>query len=280
MSKDIPSLQSKFNQYHTCILIPTYNNAGTLKRVLEEVLQYTTSLIVINDGSTDHTADILSNFPEINVHHLEKNSGKGKALRKGFTIAQSAGYQYAITMDSDGQHYPDDLPVFLNVLENKKATDPEPLVIGSRKMDDPRVPDKSSVGNKISTFMFWIETGIKLKDTQCGYRLYPLELVNSLQLFTSKFELEIEVLVKAAWKGADVQNHPVKVLYDPDERVTHFRPFQDVARITLLNILSLLALVFYILPRNIIRYLQVKRRSEYRHKRVRVTRESTQNEVL
>lgn len=279
MSKDTPTLQSKFYQHQTCILIPTFNNAGTLKRVIDQILQYTESLIVINDGSTDNTAEILSNYPQIDVHHIEKNGGKGKALRKGFAIALASGYQYVITMDSDGQHYPDDLPVFLDVLENKKTTDPEPLIIGSRKMDDPSVPDKSSVGNKISTFMFWIVTGIRLRDTQCGYRLYPLELVNSLKLFTSKFELEIEVLVKAAWKGSDVQNIPVKVLYDPDERVTHFRPFQDVVRITLLNIFFLFGLVFFIIPRNIIRSLQDKPRSESCHKAVNITSEPAQNEV-
>lgn len=269
-------LQHTFETNRVCIVIPTYNNAGTLKRVLDDVLLYTSNLIVINDGSTDSTNTILSDYPEIIVHHLTRNQGKGKALRKGFRIADEAGYDYVITMDSDGQHFPDDLPVFLDVLKNKRPSDPEPLVIGSRKMDDPSVPDKSSIGNRFSTFMIWIETGIKLQDTQCGYRLYPLKIIRKLPLRTSKFELEIEVLVKAAWAGALIRNKPVKVLYDPKERVTHFRPFQDVARITLLNIYFVLALLLYIAPRNIIRRLRANGKT-HDHKQVGVPSETTAN---
>lgn len=261
--KALPHLQKEFDTHRICVLIPSYNNAGTLKRVLNEVLEYTSNILVINDGSTDHTSEILATFPSIRKYQYEENKGKGYALRKGFKLAQEEGYQYAISMDSDGQHFADDLPVFLEPVKNKKPQDPEPLIIGSRKMDHPSVPQKSSLGNKFSTFMFLVETGNRLTDTQCGFRLYPLDLVNSLPLFSTKFELEIEVIVKAAWEGAAVQNLPVKVLYDPQERVTHFRPFQDVARITLLNIYFVLVLVFYILPRAGWRKLQVKKRPKY-----------------
>lgn len=164
-------------------------------------------------------------------------------------------------MDSDGQHFPDDLPVFLNALEERSPADPELLVIGSRKMDDPGVPEKSSFGNRCSTFWFRVETGVNLQDTQCGYRLYPLEVVNGLNLYTSRFELEIEVLVKASWRGVDVINLPVKVLYDPEERVTHFRPFQDVARITLLNIWFVGVAFLYIYPRNLWRKLMDRQKA-------------------
>ncbi|SDL11764.1 Glycosyltransferase involved in cell wall bisynthesis [Salinimicrobium catena] len=248
-----PLLQSKFDSLQCCVLIPTYNNAKTLKRVLEGVLNYTANIIVVNDGSTDHTPKVLHAYNQLQVIDLPRNKGKGNALRTGFEAAAEAGYEYAITMDSDGQHFPDDLPVFLNALEEKAPNDPELLVIGSRKMDDPSVPQKSSFGNRCSSFWYWVETGVKLQDTQCGYRLYPVRTVNQLDLFTSRFELEIEVIVKAAWEGVEVKNLPVKVLYDPDERVTHFKPFRDVARITLLNIWFVGIALFYILPRNIFR---------------------------
>ena len=270
-----PLFQKEFDTHRICVLIPTYNNAGTLERVLNEVLEYTSNILVINDGSTDHTNDILATFPSITKYQYHKNKGKGFALRKGFKLAQEAGFKYAISMDSDGQHFADDLPVFLEPVKTKKAEDPEPLIIGSRKMDHPSVPHKSSLGNKLSTFMFLVETGISLTDTQCGYRLYPLDLINSLPLFSTKFELEIEVIVKAAWEGAAVQNLPVKVLYDPQERVTHFRPLQDVARITLLNIIFVLVLIFYILPRAAWRKLQIKKKPKYSGQGP-VTQESSQ----
>lgn len=251
--KKEPLLQSKFDSLRCCVLIPTYNNSATLKRVLGGVREYTSNLIVINDGSTDQTSEILQEFEHLEVISLAKNKGKGNALKTGFSKAAALGYDYAISMDSDGQHFPDDLPVFINALEARTPDDPQLLVIGSRQMDDPSVPQKSSFGNRCSSFWYWVETGVKLQDTQCGYRLYPLKTVNELALYTSRFELEIEVIVKAAWEGVEVKNLPVKVLYDPEERVTHFKPFQDVARITLLNIWFVGVALFYILPRNIFR---------------------------
>ena len=250
-----PLYQSRFDQLACCVLIPTYNNHATLSRVIDQVLKYTTNVIVINDGSTDATSQILKKYNSIEIITIPHNKGKGNALKTGFKEAWKLGYRYAISMDSDGQHFPDDLHVFLDALEAHLPQNPDLLVIGSRKMDDPGVPEKSSIGNRFSSFWFWFETGIKLQDTQCGYRLYPLKVINSLKLYTSRFELEIEVIVKAAWQGVKVINLPVKVLYDPTERVTHFRPWQDVARITLLNIYFVFASAYY-RPRNFFRRLR------------------------
>ncbi|MHA6280413.1 glycosyltransferase family 2 protein [Salinimicrobium sp. CAU 1759] len=255
-----PLYQSRFDVLHCCVLIPTYNNQVTLKRVIDQVLEFTSNVIVVNDGSTDNTAQILKDFNSLPIINIPVNTGKGNALKTGFREAYKMGYKYAISMDSDGQHFPDDLQVFLDALESHLPTNPDLLVIGSRKMDDPTVPEKSSIGNRFSSFWFWVETGVDLKDTQCGYRLYPLEVINSLNLFTSRFELEIEVIVKAAWKGVKVINLPVKVLYDPNERVSHFKPWQDVARITVLNIYFVFVAAFYIAPRNLLRKLTGKKK--------------------
>lgn len=251
----LPIYQDRFDQHQCCVLIPTYNNGKTLEKVLREILTYTKNIIVVNDGSTDETASILNKIDALHVVTIDQNKGKGNALRRGFREAWRLAYTQAITMDSDGQHFPDDLVVFLDALDNHKPQDPEQLIVGSRTMDHPDIPHKSSYGNRCSSFWFWVETGIKLDDTQCGYRLYPLKIINDLNLFTSKFELEIEVIVKAAWRGADVKNLPVKVFYDPTERVTHFRPFQDVARITLLNIWFVICAIIYFRPRNLLRKL-------------------------
>lgn len=250
--KNPPLFQERFDLLQCCVLIPTYNNQATLKRVIDQVLEYTDNIIVIDDGSTDSTAEKLKEFPALNTIEIPINKGKGNALRTGFKEASMLGYSYAITMDSDGQHFADDLHIFLNALENHDHHQPL-LVIGSRKMDDPGVPGKSNVGNLFSSFWFWVETGIKLQDTQCGFRLYPLEVLNDIKLYTSRFEFEIEVLVRAAWKGVRIINLPVKVLYDARERVTHFRPWQDVARITLLNIIFVFVAALYIAPRNLVR---------------------------
>jgi uncharacterized protein (DUF2062 family) len=209
---------------------------------------YTSNLLVVNDGSTDATREILKDFHEINIHHFDENRGKGQALKKGFKIAEDLGYEYAITIDSDGQHYPDDLEVFLTHLE-EKSPDTEILLVGDRNMGQDGIPGKSTTGNKFSNFWFLVVTGTQLSDTQSGYRLYPLKVVNQIKLYTHKFELEIEIIVKAAWRRVKVRNVPIKVFYE-ENRVTHFRPFLDITRITLLYIWFVLVSFFYIHPRD------------------------------
>jgi len=238
------------------VLIPTYNNAGTLKRVLDGVLEHTQNMLVVNDGATDNTADLLKDYPQIEQIHLAQNKGKGNALKVGFAEALKSGYEFAITIDSDGQHFPEDIPVFLDALENGETKNV--LYIGARNMSQSDVPGKSSFGNKFSNFWFRFETGVSLTDTQCGYRLYPLKEICTLKLATPKFEFEIEVIVKAAWNGTLVKNVPVKISYDDDERVSHFRTVPDFARISVLNTWFVIVSIFYIKPRDFFRKVKKK----------------------
>ncbi|NHF60555.1 DUF2062 domain-containing protein [Flavobacteriaceae bacterium TP-CH-4] len=241
---------------HCCVLVPTYNNAGTLQKVLDNILRLTSEIIVVNDGATDGTANILKNYKQIHQIRLPENKGKGNALKVGFKKALDLGYEYAITIDSDGQHFPEDIPVFLKTLE--KSESKNILLIGARNMDQSDVPGKSSFGNKFSNFWFWFETGKRLKDTQCGFRLYPLKEIEKLSLRTPKFEFEIEVIVKASWNGTLVENVPVKISYDEDERVSHFRTVPDFARISVLNTWFVIVALFYIKPRNFFRKIRKK----------------------
>ena len=241
------------------ILIPTYNNAPTLARVLKGVLSYTQEVWVVNDGATDHTAQVLSEFPQVRVITLPKNQGKGNALKIGFRTLLAQGYDYAVTIDSDGQHFPEDIPTFLRALEGRA----EPVhLVGSRDMTGESVPKKSSFGNRFSNFWFHLETGIRLPDTQSGYRLYPLSQLTK-RYFSGKFEFEIEVLVRTAWRGVAVENVPVRVLYDPAERVSHFRPLRDFMRISLLNTCLVLIAFLYIKPRNFFRKFKKKSLSQF-----------------
>lgn len=241
------------NGVNSCVIVPTYNNGKTLRRVLDSVLQYTSNIIVVNDGSTDNTAAILAEYP--NLVHLahQQNSGKGMALRNGFKKAAALGFDFAITIDSDGQHFASDLPKFINEIQQNGPA----LLIGSRNMTQHGVPKKSSFGNKFSNFWFWFETGIRLEDTQSGYRLYPLQQLPK-KYVTRKFEFEIEVIVRSAWKGVRVKNIPIDILYDPAERVSHFRPFKDFTRISILNTVLVVIALFCIKPRDILRRLKKK----------------------
>jgi len=241
---------------HCCILIPTFNNQKTLSRVIDGVLAYSfEDVIVINDGSTDDTASILATYGEkINVLTNEINKGKGFSLRRGFMEAIRLGYKNAISIDSDGQHLPSDIPLFIETaLENPGA-----LLMGSRNMMQEGVPGKSSFGNKFSNFWFKFETGLTLPDTQTGFRLYPLDPIKKIRLFTSKFETEIEVIVKLAWRDVKIIPINIHVIYDSNERVTHFRPFRDFTRISVLNTYFVILTLLYYLPRRLFFYIKKK----------------------
>ena len=240
-----------------CVLIPTYNNAGTIGRVVSETLRYTSDVLVVNDGSTDHTADILQSFGSaITIVQYPKNAGKGHALKVGFRKALEMGYIYAITMDSDGQHYPADLPKFVEAI----ISHPGALIIGERDLSKVDINGKSSFANKFSNFWFAVQTGCCLRDTQTGYRAYPLQKLHGLSCLTSRYEAELTLLVLAAWHGVCLHSIPIRVYYPPQaERVSHFKPFLDFTRISVLNTILCMAAVFYGLPVRIWNGLSQKR---------------------
>ena len=249
------SYREEFERKKCCIIIPTFNNARFLETLLEEVISYCRDVIVVNDGCTDNTPEILAKYNEIRVITFEGNRGKGKALRAGFKYALELGFDYAITMDSDSQHKPADLPGFLSMVE----LEPETIVIGSRVMTRQNVPGRNRFANSLSSFWYRVETGLKLSDTQSGYRLYPIRAMKGIKLFTGRYELELEVIIKAAWKGFKVLNNPVEVYYPPrKERVSHFRPFLDFLRISLLNSWMVLLALLYFRPKMVVQKYRQK----------------------
>ena len=237
-----------------CVIVPTYNNGRTLENVVSRISEFTDDILIVNDGCTDGSVEILKKLTRYRQIHFPENRGKGAALRAGFKEAIAIGYRYAITIDSDGQHYPEDIPKFLEAIESL----PDSLLIGSRNMTHESVPKNSSFGNRFSNFWFWFETGVRLTDTQSGFRLYPLNEVKDLKLVTRKFEFEIEIIVKLSWAGVAVTNVPIRVLYDAEERVSHFRPYKDFIRISILNTWLVLVSLLYIRPRNLWRQVKTK----------------------
>ena len=246
----------QFELLHACVIIPTYNNAASLASVIEDVAQYTNHIIVVNDGATDATKLIAQSFGMVQFISYDTNVGKGWALRKAFMYAAKKGYQYAITIDSDGQHFAKDLPAFMDKLQVAKNA----IIIGARNMGQATVPGGSNFGKKFSNFWFKVETGISCPDTQSGYRLYPLAILSKMRFFTRKYEFEIEVLVRAAWKGVAILSIPVAVYYAPKAvRVSHFRPYKDFFRISVINSVLVLITFLYIKPRNFLRSIFIKK---------------------
>ena len=236
-----------------CVIIPTYNNEHALAEVIHGVLSYASKVIVVNDGSTDRTPEILAQFREIHVINIENNTGKGWALRTGFQYAIRQGYRYAITIDSDGQHFPSDIPFFLDLI----SKEPDSMILGARNMSQKAVPGASSFGHKFSIFWFKIETGITVPDVQTGYRLYPLYRIQEFKRFyTKKYEFEVEIMVRLAWKGVKLLSLPVDVYYAPKEvRVSHFRKFRDFTRVSITNSLLVFMALLWVRPINFFRGL-------------------------
>lgn len=232
MSDTTMTYKERMSALRCAVVMPTYNNAGTIAKVISDVKEYAADVIVVNDGSTDDTKDILSSISDIKVVDYPNNKGKGYALKLGLKKAYEWGFRYAITIDSDGQHYADDIPAFIEKIEEK----PDSLLIGARNLTADNMPSKNTFANKFSNFWYKVETGQTLSDTQSGFRLYPLDKLQKIHFITRRYEFEVEIIVRAAWRGVNVENIPIKVYYPPEEeRVSHFRPLQDFTRISILN---------------------------------------------
>jgi glycosyltransferase involved in cell wall biosynthesis len=258
---DLPLMRQKFSELHCCIIIPTFNNDHALEAVIKGVLQYTDDVIVVNDGSTDRTREILEQFPAIQHINISVNTGKGWALRQGFKHAIERGYRYAISIDSDGQHFPEDLPLFLEMVEKH----PDSMILGARDMTREEVPRSSSFGHKFSIFWFKVETGITILDVQTGFRLYPLDKVKEIRWVVSKkYEYEVEILVRLAWLGVNVLSVPVKVYYAPKEiRVSHFRKFRDFTRVSIANSILVFMALLWVRPLSFFKGLRKKSVREF-----------------
>ncbi|MCR5589521.1 MAG: glycosyltransferase family 2 protein [Bacteroidales bacterium] len=227
-----------------CAVIPTYNNVRTVADIVRRTLAVCSDVIVVNDGSTDDTLQELQPFGDtIRIITYSRNRGKGYALRRGLEAARKAGFDYAVTIDSDGQHSPEEIQNLINALSTLHSP-LSTLVVGSRNLQADGMPAGNTFANRFSNFWFHLQTGLRLPDTQTGFRVYPLHNLPCLSLLTYRYESELELLVFSAWRGVRIVPVPVSVSY-PADRVSHFRPFRDFFRISLLNtILCLLAIVY------------------------------------
>ena len=213
-----------------CVVLPAYDNVATIADVVGQVLAVTRQVIVVDDGSTDGTAEALGQFPEITVVTHERNRGKGAALATGLARAAGMGFTHAITMDADGQHSAADIPKFVAAVEKQS----DALVVGVRDLAGGGARLKSRLLRANSNFWVFVHTGKWVHDTQSGFRAYPLASVGGLRLKTRRYDFEVEVLVKGLWSGIPVAEVPVAVRYDTGSH-SHFRPVQDFWWVTHLN---------------------------------------------
>ena len=214
-----------------CCVLPVYNNAGTVRNVIQRILLQTKSLLVVDDGSDDMDLPALCRELDVECIRHPENRGKGEAIRTAMNVLAERGFDYMIVLDADGQHYPEDIPLFLPLMEEEGA-----LIVGCRDFNDPNVPGSSRFGRAFSNFWMKLETGCTVNDCQSGFRAYPLPYMIQLPCRASRYDYETEILTRAAWANLPIRNLPVRSLYPPkDERVSHFHPWKDNFRISLVH---------------------------------------------
>jgi glycosyltransferase involved in cell wall biosynthesis len=222
MSMDIKNKKNRF-----AFIIPVYNHAATVAQVVKDAQALRFPIFVVDDGSTDTSYEQIKEIAGIQILRHQKNIGKGAAIMTGFEAATAVA-DWAITIDADGQHYPQDARKLIKAILKKTR----PIVVGARAgMEGKHVPWTSSFGRKFSNF--WVRTsgGPAISDSQSGMRIYPLPEALTLKTKAQRFQFEVEILVQATRDGIPVIEAPVRVNYNPNgERISHFRPFVDFLR--------------------------------------------------
>ena len=220
------------NRNRFAFIIPVYNHAATVAQVVKDAQALGFPVFVVDDGSTDNTYEQIKKIPGIHILRHQPNRGKGSAIKTGFAAAAVVA-DWAITIDADGQHYPQDALKLINAIpEGMRA-----IVVGAREgmagTEGAHIPWTSRFGRKFSNFWVWAAGGAILSDSQSGMRLYPLPEAMLLNTKARRFQFEVEILVMARRKGLKVVEAPVRVIYNPDgKRISHFRPFVDFLRNT------------------------------------------------
>jgi glycosyltransferase involved in cell wall biosynthesis len=209
------------------VIIPVYNHEQMAAEVVSRAMQHGYPVFVVDDGSTDGSLLKLRNIPGIHLLQHGKNRGKGAALVTGLQAALKSA-DWAVTLDADGQHNPDDLAALVQAIPN----DSRPIILGMRQgMNNRNVPWTSRFGREFSNFWVWASGGQWLRDSQSGFRIYPLPETLNLGVRSERFQFEVEVLARAGWNRIPVIEVPVGVVYEkPGKRKSHFRPFVDFLR--------------------------------------------------
>jgi len=230
-----PGLRARFAAGGSdfAFVIPVYNHARNVGMVAGQALASGAPVFVVDDGSDDGSEAALAQIGAARVIRHPENRGKGAAILTGLSAAAAAGARFAVTVDADGQHRPDEARRLLAAVFAGTEAVPRPcLVVGLRLgMKELAVPWSSRMGRAFSGFWVWASGGPRLVDSQSGFRVYPVAETLALPTRSRRFEFEVEVLVHAHRAGIPIREVPVSVAYDPPGgRVSHFRPWRDFGR--------------------------------------------------
>lgn len=219
---------------HIWCVIPVFNNCKTIRDIVLGCRKYLEHVVVVDDGSTDCDVKSLFLNTDITVLSHARNLGKGEAIRTALGFIEKTGARFMITIDGDGQHYPEDILNFIPLLQDEDTF----IVIGCRDFEIENIPGKSRFGREFSNLWVSIETGEKIIDSQSGFRAYPVKYLSKIKLDGKHYNFETEVLTRAIWSGLTIKTVSIKVFYPKNLklRVSSFRPIVDNLRISFMHI--------------------------------------------
>ena len=214
------------------VIVPTFNNPLTIEKVAHDVLDNGYALIIVDDGSDTPVSNIVTfQNQRMTILRHETNQGKGEAIISGAKEAQKQGFDYFISLDGDGQHLASQIEKIIGACDGK-----DQIIIGARNFEINNVPNGSKFGRWFSNFWACWDTEQTITDSLSGFRLYPTSILD-LIIKTKRFDWEMEVLVKHAWKGREIKEVIIECYYPkPEERVSHFKKFWDTYAIVMVHV--------------------------------------------
>jgi glycosyltransferase involved in cell wall biosynthesis len=214
-----------------CALIPAFNEAPHIARVVEGTREHVETVVVIDDGSGDGTAEVARAAGATCLGSLT-NCGKASALRTGIAFARARNFTHVITLDGDGQHLPEDIPALLCVAETTGAD----LVIGTRPFERARMPRARYYSNTVGSRLASALVGCEIRDSQSGFRLFRLDKLCETGLRSRRYEFEMEVLIKMARAGCTIAHAPIRMIYDNGQARSKMKPVRDTVSICLWSV--------------------------------------------
>ncbi|MGI9335321.1 MAG: glycosyltransferase family 2 protein [Gammaproteobacteria bacterium] len=239
-------------------VIPAYNEARTVASVVEQAVRFADTVIVVDDGSTDATAAALEGLGASVIHHAH-NAGKGAALSLGMRKALDCGAGSVVTLDADGQHRAQDIPLLLAAARKH----PQRIIVAARMRGRARAPRLRRFANRFADFWISWAAGHRIIDSQSGFRLYPAAAAQAVVSRTGirhGFVFESEALIEAAWRGFSSAHVEIESIYLANARPSHYRAVQDTAHIVRMVATRLLTRGMY--PAGLLRSLSVRSKGD------------------
>ncbi|MGB2599490.1 MAG: glycosyltransferase family 2 protein [Candidatus Omnitrophota bacterium] len=209
---------------NTIVIIPSYNEARTIGKIVKDIVNMALSVLVVDDGSSDYTEREALDHGAMVIRHTD-NLGKGVSVREGIEhVIDKTNYEWLIVMDGDGQHAPADIPAFLDATRTEDVD----IVIGNRMMQTKTMPSSRYWTNKFTSWVLSKLCGQSIPDSQCGYRLIKVSALKGLKLTCDKYDIESEIIIEAAEENMKIKSVPIRTIYG--EEVSSIHPVHDTLR--------------------------------------------------